>query len=209
MKRSPAKLIAKLNAKINRFDRAPSGSNGINSIDVAHAMGYLDLPAQSLLLRVKWGGDITALPDLVEILKAMVNIRAKRRQWDVRKPDIIERMVHLALRECEVIRKRRVLTSTDCPYECGAEKCRGCRGVGRRYSTRQAKIITCERCNGSGDRCWTSAERASQCGLHHSTFEEKWESRCLDTVEMIRSLERAAMGKIRACTAEPVEEEVR
>jgi len=202
MQGSPAKLLGKLGPKPNRFDRAPSGAGGITSIDVAHAIGCNRDRAQGLLLRVKWAGDIAALPMLVETLSERMRAKARRQRWVMRKPDTIERVIVLALRECLVVKKRMVLTSTDSPFECGAEKCRGCGGVGRRYSTRQDKIIACERCEGSGERRWTDAERAGSCGLHHSVWGDNWSSRYDGVLDVIRVMERRALQKISERTAE-------
>lgn len=206
MKGSPAKLLSKLNAKQGRFDRAPSGTDGLTSLDVAHALGLNRNALQTMFVRVKWSGDVAAISALVEALTAAVTRTAVRQKWQMRKSDTIKRLVVLALREREVIRPRRVLSSIDSPYECGAEKCRGCRGVGRRHSRRQNKDITCERCEGSGDRRWSDAERATHCGLHHSVWADNWERRFLDVVEMLKRIEGGGLKRVRAYTAETREE---
>jgi hypothetical protein len=202
MKGSPAKLLAKLNSKPAQFDRAPSGIDGITSLDVAHVLGLNKNAIQTMLVRVKWAHDAAAIPLLVDAVTARVEAKAMRQKWFMRKPDTIKRMVVLALREREVIRPRRNLTIIDSPYEAGAEKCRGCCGVGRRYSTRQVKIITCERCEGSGDRHWSDAERAGHCGLRPQSWSADWERRYMDVVEMLKAMEGRAMRVIKAYMAD-------
>lgn len=209
MRGSPAKLLAKLNSKPAQFDRAPSGTDGLTSLDVAHALGLNRNAVQTLLVRVKWANDSAAIAPLVDALTAKIEAKARRQKWRLHKRGTIRRMVVLALREREAIRPRRVLTTVDSPYEAGAEKCRGCRGVGRRYSTRQGKDITCDRCGGSGDRRWSDAERAGHCGLHRSTWPDLWERRFLDVVEMLKSIEGRALNLVRAYTAETAEEMAR
>ncbi len=208
MKGSPAKLLAKLNSKPAQFDRAPSGTDGITSLDVAHVLGMIGGPILPLFMRVKWAHDAAAIKPLVDALTLVVEDKARRRKWDVRKPNTIRRMVILALREREVIRPRRHLTIIDSPYECGAEKCRarGCRGVGRRYSRRQGKDIKCEQCDGTGERRWSAAERANNCGLHPSTWPDNWEARYFGLVDTMRAMESKAFRLIRAYTAETSEE---
>lgn len=206
MRGSPAKLLSKLNAKIGRFDRAPSGTDGLTALDVAHALGLNRNLLQTLFVRVKWADDTAAISVLVDALAVAVNKTAIRQQWRLRKLDTIKRMVVLALREREVIRPRRVLTIIDSPYEAGAEKCRGCRGGGRRYSTRQKMDITCESCEGSGERHWSDAERAGHCGLQRSTWPDLWERRYQDVLEMLKRIEGGALKRVRAYTAETREE---
>lgn len=206
MKGSPVKLLAKLNAKTGRFERSSSGTDGITSLDVAHVCGLSLSEVQSMLLRVKWAGDASLVMPLIDALTEVQTLHARRKKWAVRKPDIIKRMVILALREREIIRPRRVLTTVDSPFESGAEKCRGCKGVGRRFSRRQDKIITCERCEGSGERRWTDAERANHCGIHRQNWPDKWERRYLGLVEWLRATESCAVGAIRPYMADTHEE---
>lgn len=209
MQGSSAKLLGKLGPKVNRFERAPSGTSGITSIDVAHALGCNRNSAQALLLRVKWAGDASSIAPLVEVLTKSLVVRARRQKWILRKPDTIKRAVIMALREREVIRPRRVLTSIDSPYECGAEKCRACRGTGRRYSRRQGKDINCERCDitiekgvVTSRRRWSDAERASHCGLHRQNWNDGWARRYLDVVEWLKQMEGRALRMIWVITAD-------
>ena len=206
MKGSPAKLLGKLGPKQNKFERTPSGTGGVTALDVAHALGLVGGQVLPVFMRVKFAGDTAAIYVLVDALTALFSDRARRRRWAIRKPDMIKRMVVMALREREAIRPRRVLTSVDCAYECGAEKCRGCKGVGRRYSQRQGKDITCERCGGSGERRWSDAERASNCGLHHSTWPDLWELRYEGMLDTLRAMEGKALRLIRAYTADSIQE---
>lgn len=208
MRGSPKKLLAKLNSKPSQFDRAPSGIDGITSLDVAHVLGLNKNSIQTMLVRVKWSGDAATIKPLVEALTAVLQARAKIRKWDIRKPDTIKRLVILALRECEFIRPRRHLTIIDSQFECGTEKCRarGCRGVGRRYSRRQGKDITCEQCEGTGERRWSSAERANNCGLHPSTWPDNWEARYFGFVDTLHAMESKALRLIRAKMAETAKE---
>ena len=202
MRGSPKKLIARLNAKAAQFDRAPSGTDGITSMDVAHVLGLNKNAIQTMLVRTKWACDTTTIPMLVDAVAARVETKAARQKWVMRKPDTIKRMVVLALREREIIRPRRHLTTIDSPYEAGAEKCRGCHGVGRRYSTRQEKIIVCELCNGTGDRRWSDAERAGHCGMRPQSWSENWERRYLGVVDMLKAMEGRAMRIIKVYMAE-------
>ena len=202
MRGSPKKLIARLNAKPAQFDRAPSGTDGITSLDVAHVLGLNKNAIQTMLVRVKFACDAATIPMLVDAVTAIVEAKGLRQKWVMRKPDTIKRMVVLALREREVIRPRRHLTIIDSPYEAGAEKCRGCHGVGRRYSTRQEKIITCERCKGIGDRHWSDAERAGHLGMRPQSWSEQWERRFLDVVEMLKAMEGRAMRAVKPYMAE-------
>lgn len=210
MRGSPKKLIARLNAKPAQFDRAPSGTDGITSLDVAHVLGLNKNAIQTMLVRVKFACDAATIPMLVDAVTARVEAKGLRQKWVMRKPDTIKRMVVLALREREVIRPRRHLTIIDSPYEAGAEKCRGCQGVGRRYSTRQEKIITCERCLVTTDkdghvnsqRKWSDAERAGHCGMRPQSWSEQWERRYLDVVEMLKAMEGGAMRRVNVYMAE-------
>lgn len=219
-------ILGKLGAKPNRFERAPSGGTSINGIDISHAMacGIIRSPSyrpeyvadieravagrksaiQSLLLRVKYAGDSHAIVPLVAAVTAVVVDLARRQEWQTRKTDIYERLAVLALRELEVIRPRRVLSSVDSPYECGAEKCRGCGGVGRRYSTRQNKVIDCQRCDLIPDRHgrvtsrrrWSDRERGDCCAMNHENFVAKWAPRLDEVMNAIATNERRALRRL-------------
>lgn len=204
MKGSPAKILGKLNAKMSRFDRSPSGTDGLTALDIAHALGLNRNSIQPKFIRVKFSGDAAGIASLVDGLSAIVAKTASRKKWRVRKTDTIERMVIMALREREVIRPRRVLTIIDGPYETGAEKCRSCRG--REHREWKHKVITCTTCGGNGERHWSDAERAAHCGLHHSVWADNWEARYFDVVFMLKTIESRALRLIRAYTSDTREE---
>jgi hypothetical protein len=216
MRGSPAKLLAKLNAKPSRFDRAPSGTDGVTHIDVAHVIGVVakqfelggGSPIVAPLLRVKWAHDASSINKLIKLTTIMVAERAYAQKWRMRKPDTIGRMAVLALREREIIRPRRHLTIIDSKYECGPEKCRarGCRGSGRRYSRRQGKDIECDVCLGTGLRLWSDAERASLCHIHHSVWSDNWEARYHGIVDALQYMEGCAFSLMRKFMAEADEE---
>jgi len=186
--------MSKLSPKICRFEPRTTGTAPVSSEDVSTALGMAASRPAGLLLRAKWAMDYQAAVAFVELQVERTEKRIARRRWKPKNKLAVRPMVWLAMRELGIVRPSRVYGSTG--YELGAEKCGGCDGVGRRYSRRQEKNIQCERCEGSGEKRWTDNERASRCGLHHTSWAGNWADLYDWMLEDMRAMQRKAVAQM-------------
>ncbi len=189
---------AMLAASVQRYE--PKGSGVTNDIErvgcqeIAFGLAGAD-KLGSLLVRVKWGGDLSSLSPLYRQLYELILARSVTHHWGVRRLDHIGGIILLALVEQEVIRVdwhhgKPMLTH-------GARKCPNCKGTKYRFSRRYAKWFACKSCSASGQYLIHETKRAADAGMSIKSWQRYWKRRFLKLRAFLGRVEGRALRSLR------------
>lgn len=179
---SSGKIIAKLSIKAAKTDASPSKSapsknTGTSWEDVSGALAFIKNPLGGEVLKTKWANDKTSLNSLMASLKTILEDEAQFYCWEEPTPGTYERMVVMALRECEIV---KIENGTIVP---GVEKCGRCKGRGTSVHGEKLAVRDCPNCH-DGEIKWYW-RRARDIGLHRNVFRRVWEQRYMFIIKII------------------------
>ena len=160
---NPAALLIKVTARALPFEIVPSAYQRISADDVMHALGLIHHDGASLLIRVKWAGQVQFMQDLdIRFWMAIIDL-AHSENWPVpekfKGKELYRNMGRLALAEN---------ISPNICLECG--------GCGMQVS-QEGKLADCLPCRGSGRSRHSDRSRARMLGMPWETYRHQWTER--------------------------------
>lgn len=149
-------ILARLNAKPNRYDALPGGRAGITQQDVAAMLRHLR-PHEEWLLRAKYAGDTSNLSDLQGWWLAALTEKAADDQWSGKSGQI------------------DALSRETLAEHLGSRACVRCSGRGQVENGR--KVVACGACDGSGQASITRSDRSMARRLGYKRLDAAWKSK--------------------------------
>lgn len=151
----PQRLLARLNTiSVDWQNSARMTGDILRAEDIAACMSGLE-SGPYLLLRYLWCQDGTVENELRAIIQQEVYVLANHNSWGCKNNiNRLNALSKMALYEFQKV-----------------NLCKPCKGTGVKLNQ------VCARCNGSGKKKMTQAERAKVCGIKPSNWVRSWEQK--------------------------------
>ena len=167
-----AEIAGRLNPKIGKPERLPTGIPKYTQEDIAGAIGLIKIERYRLWIHVAYAHHINFYQDLQrEILTEIVNKYAQEK-WDNR-PGMLSKLIQTSVLE--------VLQSPVC-LTCNGQKSR----------LVDSRAITCDSCGGSGTERKSDYWRASMCEIHRELWKRHWRTRYGNVLDIVRGIDYGA-----------------
>lgn len=176
-----AEILTLLNAKTTRFDTGSGGVPSVTQSDIASALGQLN-GFQSLLLRLKFAGQ-TELT-----VRFVLEVGIKVLQWSVDE----DWKAHGSMKLKDPV----IAITREAVAEWLSCKCRTCKGTGE-VKVLGGKVVTCKKCDGTGDRPKSTYARAKACKISDHAFADVWKDRYERILELLNREEAQAADDLR------------
>jgi hypothetical protein len=165
---SAAEIAGRLNPKIGKVDRTPTGVPQYTQEDIAGALGLLKVEKYRLWIHVAYSRHLNFYPQFKESIHNDISERLYSR-----KPHMVDKLI-----DCSVL---EVLQSPLCPT-CNSQK----------SVLINSKAVTCESCKGSGVVRKSDYWRSSICQVHRQIFKRHWRKQYDDVLDIVRGIDYGA-----------------
>lgn len=167
-----AELAGRLNPKICKIDRTPTGKPIYSAEDISGAIGLIKIERYRLWIHVAYAHHLQFYQSLHrEILTDIVNKYAHEK-WDNR-PGMLSKLIQTS-----------VLETLQTPV------CMTCNG--QKSILVDSRPVICDSCKGSGTDRKSDYWRASMCEIHRELWKRHWKSRYENVLDIVRGIDYGA-----------------
>jgi len=172
-------LLSIMTARVATLEKMPTGIPTITQQDVLGAMGMINHPCASLLLRVKYAHQFDFMDDLEHCIMIYIEKLWRDNHWP--------RYRGSMLKLCEFLLWEHIWP----------RRCVSCGGIGEK-TVETGKVYQCGSCKGTGVRKIHDKDRASVLEIPYTTFRRKWSpiyQELLASMDRIEAIGRGALRK--------------
>ena len=167
-----AEIAGRLNPKIGKLERLPTGIPKFTQEDISGAIGLIKIERYRLWIHVAYAHHLQFYPALQrEILTDIVN-KYHQERWDNR-PGMLSKLIQTSVLE--------VLQTPIC-MTCNGQK----------SILVYSRPVVCDSCGGSGTDRKSDYWRASMCEIHRELWKRHWKSRYNNVLDIVRGIDYGA-----------------